>query len=35
MLELLTVFQFVAISQGFYEGSNYNSGNYLFTTDTK
>jgi len=22
-------------SRGFYEGSNFNSGNYLFTTDTK
>ena len=25
----------VALNQKCYEGSNFNSGNYLFTTDTK
>ena len=32
---LAAVITWVNIEDAFYEGWNFNSGNYLFTTDTK
>ena len=34
-LETLSELNFVLKIPGIYEGWNFNSGNYLFTTDTK
>jgi len=34
-LAMIMIFTFINIRTCMYEGWNFNSGNYLFTTDTK